>query len=156
MGYAAREARKVAEQKRKYWMKTQSDSAIDVMFDRMSDIYDYYAFWGDWVLSDTLFSSLVNLVLFDLTIPEIVPWTLAWEVELPDIDEFLAGVLIKLEPIDISIEFPELEQLDTSLDFILEPEYSSNIRETRGKKLIVGKTKYGAVSYTHLTLPTKA
>ncbi|RLE86382.1 MAG: hypothetical protein DRJ67_07355 [Thermoprotei archaeon] len=143
MGYAQREAQKVAEQKRKYWLKTQSEAAVDVMFDRMIDIYDYFAFWGDWVLSDTLFSSLTSLVFFDLAIPNIVPWSLTWEVELPDIDEFLAGVLLKLEPIDITIEFPDLAQVDTTLDFLLSPEYAANIKETRGKKLIVGRTKYG-------------
>ncbi len=143
MGYAAREARKVAEQKRKYWLKTQSETAIDVMLDRMFDIYDYFAFWGDWILSDTLFSSLVSLVFFDLAIPDLTPWTLTWEVELPTLDEFLAGVLIKLEPIDITIEFPELKLPDLTLDFILEPDFSFNIKETRPKKLKVGVTKYG-------------
>jgi len=143
MGIASKEARKVVEQKKKYWLKVLSDGAIDAMFYRMFDIFDYLSFWGDWVISDTLFSSLISLVFFDLAIPEITPWTLTWEVELPSVDEFLAGVLIKLEPIKIELEIPEVREIDATVDYILEPEYSAGVKETRGKKLIVGKTKYG-------------
>jgi len=40
-----------------------------------------------------------------------VPWLLNWGIELPTTDEFLRGVLIKLEPIDITLQFPELTSI---------------------------------------------
>ncbi len=143
MGASQREAQKILEAKRKYFQKALSDDAIDQNVWRSFGIFDYATFWGDWVLSDTLFSSLIGLLLFDLPLADIVPWNLGWEVELPSVEEFMRGVLIKLEPIQITVEFPELSDVYKTLESIMVPDVVPNIEETRGKKLIVGFTKYG-------------
>jgi len=143
MGASQKEAEKVLEAKRKYFEKVLSDEAIDSNIFRMYSIFDLVSFWGDYVLSDTLFSSLISLLFFDIPLSEVVPWTLTWDIELPSVDEFMRGVLIKLEPISILDAFPELADVVETLRKVLLPEYSGNIIETRPRKLIVGESYYG-------------
>ncbi|RLE96894.1 MAG: hypothetical protein DRJ96_05315 [Thermoprotei archaeon] len=143
MGASQREAQRILESKRKYFQKVLSDDAIDFNLIRTYSIFDLASFWGDWVLSDTLFSSLIGLLLFDLPLADIVPWNVMWEIELPSVDEFLRGVLIKLEPIQITVPYPELSDVSRTLEKIVTPEFRVNIEETRPRKLKVGITKYG-------------
>lgn len=143
MGASQREAEAILEQKRKYWQKVLSEDAIETNIFRMFDVFDQASFWGDWVLSDTLFSSLIGLVFFDLPISDFVPWNLMWEITLPDIDEFLRGVLIKLEPISITDLFPDLSSVFGSLSTFMTPEAAWGIEGTRLKKAYWGVTKYG-------------
>ncbi len=143
MGASQREAQEILEAKRKYFQKALSDDAIERNIWRSFDIFDYASFWGDWVLSDTLFSSIIGLVLFDFPLGDIVPWNLNWEIELPTPEEFLRGILIKLEPIQITVEFPDLSDVVSTMEFIFEPKWAWYISGARAKKLVVGYTKYG-------------
>jgi len=147
MGASQLEAERVAEQKIKYWIKSLSEDAIDTNTWRMFDTFDLGSFWGDWVLSDTLFSSLVSMLLFDIPLSDVVPWTLNWEIELPTTDEFLKGVLIKLEPIDISIQFPELTSIDDTSWTIFVDQVAEGVAGTRIVKAIYGQSRYDESYY---------
>ena len=147
MGASQLEAERVAEQKLKYWTKSLSEDAIDSNTWRMFDTFDLGSFWGDWVLSDTLFSSLVSMLLFDIPLSDITPWLLNWEIELPSIDEFLRGVLIKLEPIDISIQFPELTSIFDTAWSIFTDEVAEGVAGTRLVKAIYGQSRYDESYY---------
>ena len=142
MGAAQREAERVAEQKLSYWAKSLSDEALEANTWRMFDTFDWGSFWSDWVLSDTLFSSLVSMLLFDIPLSDVVPWLLNWEIELPTTDEFMRGVLIKLEPIDITQVFPELTSILDSVWTLFLPEFAENIAGTKLVKAIYGKSRY--------------
>ncbi|RLE97810.1 MAG: hypothetical protein DRJ96_02860 [Thermoprotei archaeon] len=143
MGASQREASEILEMKRKYFSKLLSDDAIDSNIFRMFNIYDYASFWGEYVLSDTLFSSLTGLLFFDLSLAEVEPWQQIWDIQLPSMDEFLEGVLLEIEPIEIEVEFPELELPELTIPEIIVPDVSRNVEETRPVKAVVGKSRYG-------------
>jgi len=143
LGWAQREAESVLRAKLKYWGKVLSEEAFETNFWNMIDVHDYLSFYGDFVLSDTLFSSLLSLLFFDLPLTEIVPWTLTWDVELPSIDELLRGILIKLEPIRIEIQYPQLTAPDLTLVLVMEPEAAAAVSETRPRAATVGVTLWG-------------
>ena len=152
MGASQLEAERVAEQKLKYWLKTLSEEAIDANTWRMFDTFDWGSFLGDWVLSDTLFSSLVAMLLFDIPLSDIVPWLLNWTIELPSLDEFLHGVLIKLEPVDISLEFPELASVFDTVWAIFADEVAEGVAGMRLEKAIYGRSRYDESYYDPLAV----
>ncbi|MEM1870847.1 MAG: hypothetical protein QW517_06995, partial [Thermofilaceae archaeon] len=88
MGISQWEAELVLEAKRAYWSKVLSEEAIDINFWRGFDVYDIALTSGDWTMSDTLWSSLVLSVLYDIPVSDIVPWQLSWEVKPPTEEEF--------------------------------------------------------------------
>jgi len=147
MGASQLEAERVAEQKLKYWLKSLSEEAIDAVTWRMFDTFDWGTFWSDWVLSDTLFSSLVSMLLFDIPLSDIVPWTLVWGVELPTPDEFLRGVLVKLEPVDVTEMFPELKTFFDAAWKIFTDTVAEGVTERRLEKAVYGQTRYGECYY---------
>jgi len=147
VGASQIEAELVLEQKLKYWLKTLSEDAIDMNTWRAFDTFDWATFWSDWVLSDTLFSSLVSMLLFDIPPSEIVPWTLVWGVELPTPDEFLRGVLIKLEQIDVTEVFPELKTFLDAAWSIFEDWAAEGIAGMRLEKAVYGKSRYDRSYY---------
>lgn len=147
MGAAQREAERVAEQKLSYWAKSLSEEALEANTWRTFDTFDWGSFWGDWILSDTLFSSLVAMLLFDIPLSDITPWLLNWEIELPSLDEFLRGVLIKLEPIDISLQFPELTSVFDAAWGIFTDEVAEGVAGTRLAKAIYGQSRYDESYY---------
>jgi hypothetical protein len=147
MGASQLEAEKVAEQKLKYWVKVLSEDAIDANTWRMFDTFDWASFWSDWILSDTLFSTLVSMLLFDIPLSDVVPWLLNWGIELPTTDEFLRGVLIKLESIDITQVFPELASIFDTVWTLFQPEFAENIAGTKLEKAIYGQSRYDESYY---------
>ncbi|MEM2409469.1 MAG: hypothetical protein QXF87_03070 [Thermofilaceae archaeon] len=147
MGASQREAERVLEAKRRYWLKALSEDAIDSNFWRMFNVYDLACFYGDWTLSDTLWSSLIVSLLFDIPLSDVVPWLLNWELELPTTDEFLSGILISIEPIDITIEFPELGDVSLFNDSVLVPEVAEAVNETRLEKGRYGVSRYDESYY---------
>jgi len=132
---------RLIQQKQDYWVKTLSESAIDAMLDRVFSLHDYAAFWSDWVLSDTLFSTLLSLFYLDIPLSDVVPWLLNWSIELPSLEEFLSGVLIELEPVDLLTDFPWLSSIEDTLSNILESWVFIPLMAEPG---FYGKTYYGA------------
>jgi len=147
MGFSQLEAERVSEQKLKYWLKALSEEAIDANTWRMFDTFDWSSFWSDWALSDTLFSSLVSMLLFGIPFSDIVPWLLNWAIELPSLDEFLRGVLIKLEPIDISLVFPELTSVSDTVWSVFVDEVAEGVAGTRLEKAVYGRSRYDESYY---------
>ena len=111
MGEASREAWEIIEQKRKYWHKALSEDAMWSVLTQSYNIFDWLSTFSDMTLSDTLWSSLVSAILLGIPLKEVVPWNLVWDIELPSIEEFLKGVLIKLEKISIEDLAPEFKEL---------------------------------------------
>ncbi len=147
MGEASVEAWKVVAAKQKYWSKTLSDDAMFWNYDAMFDVFDWLSTFGDWVLSDTLWSSLVLSLLLDFKLTDIVPDNLLWLIELPTPLEFLRGVLIKLVKIDLAQLIPDYSiAFDEPWRFLL-PEVAEAFEETRLRKGIYGKSPYGDSYY---------
>ena len=142
MGEASVQAWKIIREKMKYWSKVLSDDAMLGVLDSTLDIFDWLSFFSDWQLSDTLFSSLVSYFLLDINLKDIAPINLDFEVELPSLDEFLRGVLIKLLKIDITILAPDLLKAIETPSLFLESEYAENLESTRLRKGVYGVTYF--------------
>ena len=159
MGMASREAWKIIEEKRKYWYKTLSTDAMWSVLGQSINIFDWLSFFSDYTLSDTLFSSLVSMLLLDIPPIDIVPWNVNFVVELPLPEEFIRGVLIKLRKITfdevVDIQLPEfsdiikpgLYDIDKFLETFLKIEFARPIIETRPRKAIYGVTRYDESYY---------
>ncbi|MEM1908170.1 MAG: hypothetical protein QXT79_02235 [Thermofilaceae archaeon] len=147
MGISQREAELVLEAKRAYWSKVLSEEAIDINFWRGFDVYDIALTSGDWTMSDTLWSSLILSVLYDIPVSDIVPWQLSWEVKPPTEEEFLSGILVRVEPISIAAEFPELQDVSALIRRLLEPEVAEGVDGTRLRKGRYGVSRYDESYY---------
>jgi len=157
VGTSSREAWQVLAAKRKYWTKVLSQSALDLGFWIMNNVFDFFSFWIDLTLSDTLLASLASMIFGDLAPDDIPPWNLAWNVELPTTEELLRGTLIKLEKKRACValgewlglsqqEIEELCSKTASLELAIEmfftPAVSSVINATRLNKGYYGKSRY--------------
>jgi len=147
MGVASRKAWEIIKQKQMYWSKVLSEDSLWATLGQTFNVLDWASFFGDWVLSDTLWSSLVSSLLLDIPMIDIVPINIIWDIELPTTEEFLRGVLIKLSKIDISYLLPEFKLAFETPSLFLEPEYQVNIEETKLQKGFYGISKYGQSYY---------
>ena len=167
MGVSSLEVHKIIEEKMKYWYKALSDDAMWGVLGSTVDIFDWLSFFSDYVISDSIWSSLVIALLLDIDLPEIVPVNLEWSVELPDIEEFLRGVLIKLSRINILLLieeiYPELyyglpsveiSRLITEMKraiqqptIFLTPELRKEVERTRLRKAVYGASRYDESYY---------
>jgi hypothetical protein len=132
------EAVTVAEQKVAYWQKVLSDPAVDQVTFRMFDVASVVGAIGDMIMSDTLYSTLVSAVHFGIPLAEVVPWQVNFRLELPSIEEYLAGVLIKPVPVSPEEVEPALGVLDKVLDLIFSPE----ARPAPPGKAVYGRSRY--------------
>jgi len=137
------EVRQLVEWKKKYWSNALSDQAVDLIFSRISDVFDLASFLGDWVMSDTLFSTLLAPVFFDISPSEVTAWLLTWEEELPSIDEYLKGMLIDLKPIDITLKFPQLSSSSWVIRGCCKCPFADNLDQSKLTPATVGQTKWG-------------
>jgi len=135
--------RQLRQQKLSYYQNTLTDDAIWDNLSSSYDIFDFASFMADFTLSDTLFSSLMSYFLFDISLTEIVPINLQWDIELPTIDQFLQGVLIVLEPLNLSSLIPDLSDILGKPSLLLTPEARAALESSKLEKCIYGKSKYG-------------
>jgi len=155
MGAASWEAYKVIKEKRKYWYKTLSNEAIGSTLLSTIGIFDWLSFFGDITLSDTIFTSLVSMLLYDIPLIELSAWNIDWRIELPDLEEFLQGVLLKVIAIDVSdiIEeyLPDMSGIESDVDQLIQEVLESTVAEevinTRLRKGVYDKTTYGNSYY---------
>lgn len=147
MGEASVRAWGIIRQKLSYWSKALSEDAMWSTLAQTFNVFDWLSFFSDITLSDTLFSSLVSSFLLDINLLDLEPWNLNWTIELPTLEEFARGVLIKLEPIGISDLAPELLEALKDYTLFLEPRYGQTVRETKLEKGIYGKSRYGQCYY---------
>lgn len=150
MGFASKEAWALLDAKRKYWSKVLSSDAWDTNLNIMFNIFDLFSFYIDFTLSDTLLSSLLSLIFFDIPLNDIIPWNLAWNVELPTGEEFQRGVLIKLEKKDLAKLLTEWLRLSLDFEELFRNIFSSTTKTIQ--KIFKGKTR----EYIEKTRPRKA
>ena len=142
-------------EKRKYFSKVLSESAIWTNFQR---ILDTLSLFSEWAWSESLFFiwlDISNLFIFGLDPTELLPLDPEFHVKLPTIQEFLQGIKLKLEPVDVgeawrifywdiyNLEVPPLLDFVTFIIAQCWPEYLGFILEQQKRKLIVGESVYG-------------
>jgi len=147
VGEASVRAWEVIEQKRKYWHKVLSEEGMWSTLVQTFNVFDWLSFFSDFTLSDTLFSTLVSSLLLGIQPIDLEPWNLCWDIELPSIEEFTKGVLIKLEKISITDLLPEFADMFKDITLSLEDEFRINVKETMLEKGYYGKSRYGYSYY---------
>lgn len=151
MGVASQEAWEILKRKEAYWQNALSDDAVSNNVISLVSIFDDLSFTADILLSDSLFSSLVSFINLGIPLSDIEPWNIAWNIELPSLDEFLRGVLLKITPVSLADIAPDL--LDAiydalkALEGIFVPDVAQIIAETRLEKGYYGRTRYGFAYY---------
>ncbi len=110
-------------------------------------MWEWLRYYSDIWLSDSLFTSLIASLLLDIPLDALLAWNLDWRVELPDIEEWLRGVLIKLIPVRISELIKEYELVAKSVEALIEATFEDWFAEavlgTRLTKCVFGKSRYG-------------
>ena len=122
-------------EKRKYFNKLLSESAIWTNFQRTLDTISLFS---EWAWAESLFFiwlDISNLFIFGLDPTELLPLDPEFHVKLPTIQEFLQGIKLKLEPVDVgeawrifywdiyNLEVPPLLDFVTFITAQCYPEY---------------------------------
>jgi hypothetical protein len=142
VGLSQREAERVLEQKLKLSQKSFTDDALDQNLFKLLDVYEWSTFEGEATLSDTLFTSLTATLLYGIPLADVVPWQQLFRVELPTVEEYLRGVLIRIERVAPEEVVPALETVGGALSYIfVEP-----VAETIAPQ-VPGKAVYGVSRY---------
>jgi len=145
----------LVRQKRKYFDKTLSLNAMILGYDRVLDTEDYFSEWAWKMMLPFIWLDISGLFIFGLSPTELEPLNLDFTIELPTTEEWLQGIKLKFERIDLGELWKQfnweyfLEVVPPVLDFetfvkenIL-PQYQSDVAKMQYRKLIVGYTKYG-------------
>lgn len=114
-------------------------------------MWEWLRYYSDIWLSDSLFTSLIASLLLDIPLDALLAWNLDWRVELPDIEEWLRGVLIKLIPVrisevakEISVEFEEATlNVEKLIEMTFEEWFAEEAARTRLTKCVYGRSRYG-------------
>jgi len=163
MSYWGRKQRQITQQKIKNGNKVLTEQGILNMQLNFANLFDTYSFLSDLQISDTLFSSLISSLLYGINLNNIIPDNITFEVELPDLQQWLNGVLIILKQIDLSsllqnlaISFPSLNlqfnlsdllfNLNFSFNFTI-PTISFNLGQSQLTKAYYNQSAYGLSYY---------
>jgi len=136
-------ARQTLEAKLNYWNTVLSDDGMFWTLGSTVDMFDWLRFYAEFTMFDTLFSSLALSFNLDIPLDLIVPVNILFRVELPTLEEFLRGVLIKLIPIELKDLVPELANVILNPLLLLEDEIRQAMEETRLEKCRYNISKYG-------------
>lgn len=148
-------ATELVRQKRKYFEKTLSRSAVDSIYLRILDLEDFFSEITWQYMPMFIYLDISSLFIFGLEPFELEPLNIEFRIELPSIDEWLQGIKLKFIKVDIGeswkqffeeyfkqIVSPVLD-FDTFVTENVIDEYVPDILKRKYTKLIVGETKYG-------------
>ena len=147
-------AKDLVEQKRKYHSKVLSLDALGLLFDRVLDIESLFGEWMWQYLVMFINFDISSLFIWGLDPSELEPLNFDFDVELPSVEEWLQGIKIKFEKIDLGEQWkrvleeylheivpPKLD-FSTFVEWNVEEEWQPPTQEQQKRKLIVGVTKY--------------
>lgn len=144
-----------AREKRKYFAKLLSESAIWTNYLRAIDTEDYFSEWAWAESAFFIWLDISNLLIFGLEPYELEPLDPEYRTELPTLEEWKQGIKLKLIPIDVGKAWmlfywdvfgekvPPLLDFLTLITALCWPEYLGWLLEQKKRKLIVGETPYG-------------
>lgn len=153
--YIERKVREIIQEKKKYFSKVLSLNAMSTNFDRVSDVEEQFNYWA-WQFSQIfLWIDISSLFIFGLDPSVLEPLNIDFKIELPSLEEFLQGIKLKFEKVDVGDIWKEFnweyfkEEVPPKLDYetfvkenVQEPYQPSTLEQAK-RKLIVGQTKYG-------------
>ena len=135
--------KELRRQKQKYHAKVLSSDALFANWLRGMDIEPFLPWYVWLMIPEFTYAGLAFSILFDLAPSEIVPVNWDFDVELPDIDELLQGILAEIKSIDWSEIYEWLQDIEKLIKENIEEPYQQQILESRPRKAVYGKTAYG-------------
>jgi len=150
--------RKISEsirEKRKYFSKVLSQGAMWANYQRLLDGEDVFS---EWAWAESMFFiwlDISSLFIFGLEPYELEPFTVDFDVELPTLEEWLQGIKLKIEKVDVGESWKDMywkyfkQEVPPYLDFdrlireLVQPDYAGYILWRKYGKLVVGFTRYG-------------
>jgi len=159
MSYYGRRLRKVTKQKIKYGNKVLTDNGMLSVQLSIGNIFNLYNFLSNLQISTTFWSGLTSSFLWGINLNDIIPDNINFQIELPDLQQWLNGVLLIINQINLSnllqnlnISLPNfnLNDLIGSLsDFtnFLIPPININLQNSQLTKAYYGISAYGLSYY---------
>ncbi|RLE88793.1 MAG: hypothetical protein DRJ67_01115 [Thermoprotei archaeon] len=153
--YLERKIMESVQEKKKYFQKTLSLSAVDANYQRILDTEDYFTEWAWREMPLFIWLDISSLFIFGLDPTELEPFTLDFRVELPSFEEWMQGIKLWIYTINLgdlwsqmnadlfNIEVPPVLDFDTFIDENVTPEIAPDVKQQKERKLTVGVTKYG-------------
>ena len=140
-------AKEIREQKAKYHAKVISEDAIYSNWLHTIEVEDLLPVWVWLDIPEFNLSALALSLLFDITPSEFEPLPLDFDVELPSPEEFLQGILLEINSIDLSEIFEWLQSLEQYIEEVFEEYFSDQIIPSRMEKGYYGEVKYDYAYY---------
>lgn len=140
-------ARQVQEQKKKYHAKVLSGGALFNNWLRMMDVEDLTAFYIWLNIPEFTYAGLAMSFLFDIPLSEIIPANWDFEVEMPDLDELLEGILVDIIGFDWSNVFEWMDNIDKMIDELIDDQYQDDMKRSRLEKAVYGVSKFNRSYY---------
>ncbi len=134
--------RELRRQKQKYHAKVLSSNALFANWLRSMDIGDFMPWYVWLMIPEFTYSGIAYSLLFDIPPYEIVPVNWDFNVELPDVDEWLQGILADVYKIDWSTIYEWLSDIEKLVKETVEEQYQESMIQTRPRKAVYGKTRY--------------
>ena len=151
--------RKVTSQKIKYGNKVLTDQGILSVQLSIGNIFNLYNFLSNLQISTTFWSGLTSSFLFGINLNDIIPDNINFQVDLPNLQQWLNGVQIILKQINLgnllqnlNLTLPSfnLNNLIGSLsdftNFVIPP-ISINLQNSQLTKAYYNVSAYGLSYY---------
>ena len=135
MGILSDIANKILEEKMRYAQKVTSEGAIT---QNIFDIYifsDSIATYYDFMILDSVFTSLVGIAFFGLEPSEIPVFNMCYDTALPSTEEFVKGKLIDIKQVSCLDKYPEISTYISEAVTALKP--------STVQKCFWGRSTYG-------------
>jgi hypothetical protein len=142
VGASQQEAETILERKVKLMEKAHRDEAVGDNYVKLLLAGRAGAYAGDAVMSDTLFTGLAATLLYGIPLADVVPWQLLFRTEYPSLEEFLRGVLIRIERVAPEEVAPALETVEGTLQFVFSPDFWQTAARQIPNKAVYGKSRY--------------
>ena len=159
MGASLYDLLKINQQKKKYYNKVLSLNAVNVNFDRISDVEPLFQERSYLALFLYLNIEISLVETFGFSPDELEPMNFDFKVELPTTEEWLKGTKIKIDKIDVGEDYKQFMkeyyeiEIPPKLDFErfiidnIKDEFLPDVKTWQYKKGIYGISKFGRSYY---------
>lgn len=140
-------ARELRRMKQKYHAKVLSSDALYINWLRALDTEGLLPWYVWLMIPEFTYAGLAFSILFDIDPSEIIPANWDFDVELPDLDELLQGILAEINKLDWSEIYEMLKNLEEYIRQNFEDQYADQILEHRNRKARYSYTKFNQSYY---------
>jgi len=102
-------AKKILEQKEKYWRKLLSQEAVEENIITALTMIDYYRLLYDLTIFDSIYSTIFMSLTFRVPLGEFSTLKLCYDVELPSPEEYARGKLLSIEQVHCFEKYPGMK-----------------------------------------------